>query len=526
MTGAQDSQRSGAWADLAQTTWDVVVIGGGVTGAGVFELAARRGLSCLLLEQHDFASGTSSKSGKLVHGGIRYLKQGQFKTTWHSVRAREHLLKLYPGLIEPLGFLYPLRRGSRTSRVLAKIGLTIYDLMAGRRDHRYLPEDEVFRSWPHLSREAARGAYLFHDALTDDARLVLRVIQAGRRLGGTARNYASAADLLRTADGRVRGVAVRDELSGRETEISSRVVISAAGAWTDEVRARLGHRPRLRKLRGSHLVFPRVKFPVSTAVGLTGPTDGRSMYVLPWEGVTIMGTTDLDHEASLEGEPSITPAEGDYLLTTIRHWFPELDLSESDVTATFAGIRPVVDTGKADPSKESREHVVWAEKHLVAVTGGKLTTFGLLAEDALAAAGSWLGGAGQARTPAETASGRDDPRADLSPQAWDRLVGRYGPAARELPAESGELTEIPGTDVLWAELSWAAAREDVRHLDDLLLRRVRLGLQLPGGGAEILDRVRTLIGPRLDWDEDTWRRETERYRREWRRHFSPELIRP
>jgi glycerol-3-phosphate dehydrogenase len=511
--------------ELPRKTWDIIVIGGGIVGAGILNLASGLGFSGLLLERRDFASGSSSKTGKLVHGGIRYLKQGQVGTTWHSVRERERLLKTYPGLIAPLPFLYPLRRGSRMGRLVVEIGLTIYDLMAGRRDHRHLAHDELLKLTPVLDREAVRGGFLFHDALTDDARLVFRVLDSGRRRGGTALNYVEVNGFLSTADGRVRGVAARDVLTGAEAEISSRVVISAAGAWTDEVRRPLGHRPRLRKLRGSHLIFPARKFPLAVAVGLTGPVDGRSMYALPWEGVTIMGTTDLDHDRSLNEEPSITPAEGDYLLTTIRHWFGGLDLSESDAISTTAGIRPVIDTGKADPSRESRDHVVWAENGLVAITGGKLTTFGLLAADALKAARTWLETPKkpEARGPAET-----EAPPDLDPEAWHRLEFRYGPASEDLvrDAAPGELTAIPGTDALWAELAWAAGHEDVRHLDDLLLRRVRAGLVLPGGGMDLLDRVREVIGPRLSWDEDRWRREIERYGRVWRAHYSPELTRP
>ncbi|MBU1741005.1 MAG: glycerol-3-phosphate dehydrogenase/oxidase [Proteobacteria bacterium] len=514
-------------SELPKTTWDVIVVGGGITGAGVFELAGRRGLSCLLLEQGDFASGTSSKSGKLVHGGIRYLKQGQFQTTWHSVRERERLLKRFPGLVAPLTFLYPIRRGSPTGRLLAKIGLSLYDLMAGRRDHRHLSLEGLLALAPSLSQSATHDGYSFHDALTDDARLVLRVIEAGRVGGNAALNYVAARDLLRTIQGEVRGVAAEDILTGASAEIEARVVINAAGAWTDDLRARLGLSRRLRRLRGSHLVFSGKKFPLRAAVGLAGPVDSRSMYVLPWEGVTLMGTTDLDHQGSLDQEPSITPVEGDYLLTTIRHWFEDLDLTEADVMSTFAGVRPVVDTGKADPSKESREHVVWADQGLVTVTGGKLTTFGLLARDALAAAGPWLDGGDGARPPEEEAS--DVPPAPaLDPSVWTRLAARYGRRAPALveAAPSRDLEAVPGTDVLWAELSWAAGREDVRHLDDLLLRRVRLGLLLPEGGADLLDRVQAAAGPVLGWDEDRWRQERERYGRLWRCHYSPELIRP
>ncbi len=363
--------------------WDVIVVGGGITGAGVLREASRRGMRCLLLEQRDFAWGTSSRSGKMVHGGLRYLRQGQAKTTWHSVRERERLLREYAGLVEPLGFLVPLYAGKRWEPLLLKVGLSLYDLMALRRSHRRYNALDLSLLVPSLRRDGLLGGFWYRDARTDDARLVLWAIKEGVALGGAALNYARVEALLRDRRGRVCGVAVRDVVTGRTMEVEAQVVINAAGAWTDRVRSWTGAPPRLRRLRGSHLVFPRWRFPLFQAVGFSHPRDGRLVYAFPWEQVTLVGTTDVDHDQPLDREPRMSQSEGEYLLEGIGKAFPSLELTAEDVMSTFSGVRPVVGTGRRDPSREPRDHVVWAEDGMVTVAGGKLTTFSLLARDAL-----------------------------------------------------------------------------------------------------------------------------------------------
>lgn len=520
--------RSKIWEELGRP-WDVIVIGGGITGAGVFREAAALGLRCLLLEQRDFAWGTSSRSGKLVHGGLRYLSQGQLKTTWHSITARENLLRERSGLVEPLGFLAPDFESSRLEPLMLKAGLAVYDLLAARWSHRRYGPGDMLLMAPGLKEAGLSGGYRYHDARTDDARLVLRIIREGARLGGAALNYAPVKDLCRERAGRVRGVLVGDGITGATREVYGQVIINATGVWVDQLRSRLGAPLRMRPLRGSHLIFPHWRIPLAQAVSFRHPRDGRYIYVFPWEGVTLAGTTDVDHEASLDHEPRISKGEGSYLLEGVREIFPSRHLTERDVLSTFAGVRPVVNTGKKDPSRESRDHCVWTDQGMVTVTGGKLTTFGILARETMARARKWLSSpAGPAvksksqyRTPGNSLLLRE-----LGGTTLRRLAGRYGD---DLEGVINEIHRwgpefVPGTGTLWAELSWSAAHEEVAHLEDLLLRRVRLGLLLPRGGHEILRQIGEKVAPLLGWDTLQWKDEATRYQSLWREAYSPDLL--
>lgn len=509
--------RERIWAGL-EGPWDIVVIGGGITGAGILYEAARMGVAVLLLEKDDFASGTSSKSGKLVHGGLRYLKQGQVRITWHSVRERERLLRQLPGLVEPLGFLLPIDSDDRRGRLLCGAGLAAYDVIAGRRTHRFYPGDAFAALVPHVRRENLGGGFRFEDAQTDDARLVLRVIKEAVDNGAVALNYARVEGLLRDSAGHVQGVTVRDRVTGKPATVRAASVINATGAWGDSIRAEVGRGPRLRPLRGSHLVFPAVRFPVSQAVSFLHPCDRRPVYAFPWENITLMGTTDVPHDGDVDGA-AISADEAAYLLEAARYMFPSLELQDSDVISAFAGVRPIVNTGAADPSRESREHAVWLESGLLTVTGGKLTTFRVLARDALRAAARRLPrGSGRAGPPAHMAgSGHDVPSSDR------RLKGRYGDDAVEVIrcARGGELDPIPGTPYTWSELRWAARAEGVVHLADLLLRRLRMGLLLPSGGADLLPRVKEIVVSELGWDDGRWKQELADYLAAWNDYYSP-----
>lgn len=515
--------RDSVWEQLG-TERDIIVIGGGITGAGILREAARAGLRVLLVEARDFAWGTSSRSSKLVHGGLRYLAQGKLRLTLESVREREHLLEDGPGLIDPLGFLLATHKGDRPGRWTYKAGLSLYDLMALQWTHRrYRPED--FRMLaPRITPDRLEGGFRYGDAQTDDARLVLRLIREAVADGGLAINYVAAIGLIRE-DGAVRGVRLRDAVTGREAEARARVVINATGAWADHLRAQVGGEARIRPLRGSHLIIPAWRLPLAQAVSFLHPIDHRPVFLFPWEGVTLVGTTDLDHDAPLDEEPRISPEEVAYLMAAIQHQFPACNITLDDVIATFAGVRPVIGTGKDDPSKESREHVVWQEDGLLTVTGGKLTTFRLIALDALRAVRDRLPELADlsADHPVLAAIDVDLPGAEsLPPATRRRLLGRYGADAPALAAaaEPGELEPIPGTRTLWAELRWAARAEGVVHLDDLLLRRVRLGLLLPEGGAGQMARIRAICQPELGWNDARWESEEAAYRALWRAAYS------
>ncbi len=513
--------REAAWSSLPQP-WDIIIIGGGITGAGILALAARMDLRVLLLEQGDFASGTSSRSSKLVHGGLRYLKHMQLKLTRESVQERQYLLHAASGLVTGMNFVYPVYEGDSPGAWMIELGLGVYTRMSsGAGGYRELQAVDLLMLAPGLRQRGLESAYLYGDAQTDDARLVLRVLHDALLAGqgqAVALNYARVVGLAR-ANGRVAGVQVRDLLTGNEAEATASVVINATGAWADHLRGMVGAGPRLRPLRGSHLFFPHDRFPIYQAIAMLHPDDGRPVFAYPWEGVVLLGTTDVDHKTDLDAEPGISAAEAGYLLRAAQSYFPDLGLTPADVISTQAGVRPVVDTGKTDPSAETREHVAWAEQGLLTVTGGKLTTFRLIALDALAAAREMNPDLPKAndRLPVLEAVDATQPLPDLDPRLARRLAprlwGRYGAAAPALVAHSPDLlTPIPGAPYLWAELAWSAQHEAIAHLDDLLLRRFRLGILLPDGGQGLVPRLGALSG----WDEARWLAESERYRQVWR----------
>ncbi|MFA9218882.1 MAG: glycerol-3-phosphate dehydrogenase/oxidase, partial [Sphingomonadaceae bacterium] len=483
-----------ALPEVLARDWDLIVIGGGITGAGILLEAARRGLNVLLVEQRDFAWGTSSRSSKLVHGGLRYLKEGQFGLTRESVHEREHLLQQAAGLVEPQSFAFGSYRGRKPGRKMFLFGLKIYDLLAGRglRQRHFYGREELAALAPNIGADGLQGGMVYTDAKTDDARLVLRVLQEARHHGGVAVNYLAVQTLLRDGAGQVHGALLRDGLSGAEQAVHARLVISATGVWADGLRAQGGAAPRLRPLRGSHLVLPAWRLPLAQAVSLMHPADGRPVFAYPWEGVTLVGTTDVDHQQNLAREAAITRAEVDYLMAALQAQFPQLMLDESDILASYAGVRPVIDSGQKDPSREGRDHALWLEQGLLTVTGGKLTTFRVIALDALKLAATLLPHWHPDLTPVPV-FGAALPlhfSRQLSVTQALRLQGRYGAQAQALidAAQDGELETIPGTETLWVQLRWAARCEAVHKLEDLLLRRSRIGIQLRGGGVEMLAR--------------------------------------
>lgn len=509
-------ERDALWNELNRP-WDVIVIGGGITGAGIFREATRLGLQTLLVEQRDFAWGTSSRSSKLVHGGLRYLRQGKVGLTRAAVQEREQLLAEGPGLIEPLGFLLANYRGDQLGRFALAGVLSLYDLLAWQWSHQYYSAADFRLLAGHLRPNALKGGFSYGDAQTDDARLVLRVMAEGVADGGRAVNYAKVESLLADPAGQVIGVRLVDQVQTCCLELSGRVIINATGVWADQLRQQLQLTPHLRPLRGSHLIFPAWRFPVAQAISFAHPLDGRHVVAFPWEGVTVIGTTDVDHQMSLDQEPAIGPQEVAYLMAAVTSHFPDLALGLDDIVATFAGVRPVVSSGdRVDPSKESRDHVVWQEDGLLTVTGGKLTTFRLIAQDALRAVRHRLGELPTLRDDMpmlNQVSGEIPAGTTLDPSSWRRLTGRYGALAEQVvgAARPGELQPIPGTAILWVELRWAARSEAVVHLDDLLLRRVRLGLLLPEGGGTHLERIRQICQPELGWDDSRWQAEVVAY---------------
>ena len=506
-----------------QDEWDLVVVGGGITGAGILLEASRMGVKALLVERNDFASGTSSRSSKLVHGGLRYLKEGRLYLTYISVRERERLIKEAQGLVEPLDFMTPVYSNRSPGRLSLEAGLRIYDLMSHRRDHRFYGQNEFSMRVPCVKQENLQGGFRFRDAQVDDARLVLRVINEALLWGGQAINYAGAVEISRNERGDVAGVVIKESETGETKQLLTRAVINATGSWAENIHPSPDQSLHLRPLRGSHLVFPGWAFPFPEAVTFFHPADRRPIFIIPWEGAVIYGTTDVDHKNDLLLEPVISEGEISYLMDGLNAFFPSLEVSLKDAISSYAGIRPVLSRKHLAPSKESREHVVWIDRGLVTITGGKLTTFRELAADALKAAMPFLPSVKPAENEVVFRPSPDvvtDNR--ISALLLRRLIGRYGDGAREIITDSSpeDLLNIPGTNTVWAEIRYAAKHEAIRHLEDLLLRRVRIGLTTPEGGKEHIGRIKKLCAPVLPWDENKWNEEITLYLEKWRRAHS------
>ena len=352
--------------------------------------------------------------------------------------------------------------------------------------------------------------------------------------GGTALNYAKVSELLGDETGKVDGVVVEDQnlADPKKIELQAKVVINAAGPWSDEVRATISDQIKIRKLRGSHLVLPFAKVPLSHAITLYHPDDGRALFALPWEGTLLVGTTDLDHPqaAGVPGdEPYCTEQEVDYLLRAINFAFPAVDVGREDIISSMAGLRPIISSGAEDPSDESRAHQVWEEDGLVSIGGGKITVFRIMARVALNAARKYLGNIpeftmkSQFFNPLPQTLVAEDMDDCFDVDTMNYLSGRYGLELGEMMAagKAGDFCRIAPLPNIWAEIRWAIQAEGIVHLDDLLLRRVRLGLLLPNGAEEMMPKIKAEFTEELQWSEATWEKEYARYRKIWEQAYAP-----
>lgn len=519
--------------ELAAQTWDLIVVGGGITGAGVIREAAKRGWRCLLVEQHDFAWGTSSRSSKMVHGGLRYISQGQFGLTRDSVRERQRLLDEEVGLVEPLPFLYPHYQGEFPGRWLFSALLRLYDAFAGQSLQQFHPPWQLPIWQAGLQPQGLEGASQFQDGLTDDARLVMHVLAEARALGACVVSHLRLLEPVYTeavaaqGERQVSGVRLEDTLNGETFELSCRALAQATGVWTNA--AELSQQQQvIRPLRGSHLLLPSWRLPVSQALSFQHPQDKRLMFIYPWEGATVIGTTDVDHRADLEQEAAISQGEVDYLLAGCAKVFADAQITERDVLSCWSGVRPVViKQGAAmhQPSAESREHVLWTQPGYVSLAGGKLTTFRLLALEMLQACAGFNGCSMQETEHAKNLYSTrplDDCLPTLSSSMRRRLYGRYRASWPEFSRVLQQVgtQRVCDTSIFWAELVFACEHELVIHLDDLLLRRTRFGLLLPQAGVALLGQVRELCQPRLAWDDQRWLQEQQRYLNIYQQFYS------
>jgi glycerol-3-phosphate dehydrogenase len=509
-----------------ESEWDVIIIGGGITGAGVLREAMRMGYRALLVEQQDFSWGTSSRSSKMIHGGLRYLGSGDYKLTMHSLKERERLHKEIPGLVDRMNFYFGMRKGVFPGRWLFSCLLWVYDRIAGIKSFGYCDADLSKQYFDGLGGDDLQGACYYTDGITDDSRLVMRVLQESVNNGASALNYTKVEKLV-LEEGEVKGVRLKDQEDpdGATIEVRARVVINATGAWADKLRNNVNSEKRVRPLRGSHLVISQDRLPLGGVYSFFHPVDRRSVFIFPWEGATAIGTTDLDHNGGLDEEACITSAEIDYLLEGVNKEFPEKYISREDVISTWSGVRPVIGSERSkDPSKERRDHAVWFDKGLVTVSGGKLTTFRLIALDALAAAKSKL------PTPGKITNDDIFAVVDITPKQlmptdiiWgQRLLGRYGAGAQALldAAPKHQHKRLAGTEFCLAECRWAIQQEATVHLDDLMLRRTRLGLLLRDGGEELFEIIKPLFQEIVAWDETKWAAEVARYRNILQRYYS------
>jgi glycerol-3-phosphate dehydrogenase len=521
--------RSDAVAALRSERFDLVVVGGGITGAGVALDAATRGYSVALVEKADYASGTSSRSSKLVHGGLRYLQNFDLGLVREALLERQLMVRLAPHLVRPLPFVVAAFDGARPDRMVG-VGLNLYDAMArggrGRQDgdwaperHRVIGGDEVVELLPALAPRAPTSGYLFYDCQTDDSRLVLTVLGEAERFGAVCANRLEVTDLV-DEGGRTSGVWVRDALSGERFPVRAANVVNATGVWADRLRPEELHDeaevPRIRPSRGTHVVLARETLPLD-AGAIVPAGGGRAIFALPWLGSTLVGTTDNEHDA--EDLDHVLPDDGDiaYLLDAVNAYFGSA-IGREDIAGTYAGVRPLISTG--DPKKSvdiSRKAELYeTSSGMITITGGKLTTWRRMAKMTVDRLVEREARTAPCRTQdvplGQAVEAAELPRVEGVPeQAYERLARRYGHAAHEVlavAAERGELAQpivAGGPPDLLAEAAYAARREQAISVGDALLRRTRIALQAAGAVADpegaTARRVAAAMVPALGWDE-------------------------
>ena len=517
---------------LTDETFDIVVVGGGITGVGVALDAASRGLRTALVERDDFASGTSSKSSKLVHGGLRYLQQGEVRLVYEALHERQRLRKNAPHLVRILPFMIPiLTRDGVVSRKIARLmgsSMWMYDLTGGwriGRFHKRLKKDAAFAHLPTMPKERLASAYLYYDATADDARLCLTVARTAAAHGAVVANGCSVVEITRDPAGQATGVVV--EADGRRISVGAKVVVNAAGVWSDDVRAlaEATNPDSIRPAKGVHITVPWNKVRNDIAVVIPVPKDKRSLFVVPWgplpDGTfqhTYVGTTDTDYHGSVD-DPQCTKDDIDYVLRALNASVTT-GVTADDITGVWAGLRPLVKTGvSARTADLSRRHrVVGNEAGVITVTGGKLTTYREMAEDTVDAVLDRLGRSAKCRTkrlPLLGSVGFHEP-ASGSPDA--HLASRYGTEISEIQAlisADPSLGEplVTGLPYVRAEAIHAVRDEMARTLDDVLSRRTRARLFDRHASVVAAESVALLIAPELGWSIDRQAEEVSAYRR-------------
>jgi len=550
--------RAEMW-DLLGSEVDVLVVGGGVTGAGVARDAARRGLTVALVEQEDLAYGTSSRSSKLVHGGLRYLETYEFGLVFESVSERRILMDLAPHLVNPLGFVFPVYEGSKHNLFIINAGMWLYDglsLFRSPKIHKKLKPAEVAELEPGLRQEGLEGAPLYYDCSTDDARLTLETALDAAEEGAVIATYARVERFLEDDTGRVAGAVIRDRVTGETKEVHAHAVVNATGPWTDRTLAlrkgedveSAGH-GLLRPTKGVHVVVDTEKLPVRHAVVCFHPTDSRVLFAIPWGDRTYIGTTDTDYQGD-PADVAATAEDVDYLLAAANTYFPDNQLEPTDVISTWAGLRPLMappgdDHGESvNESAVSREHRIMVGRDgLITIAGGKLTTYRRMAAEVTDTVVRLL------RISGHLPENLSDPRTDSAP-----LVGAVGwpddddhaAVAKQVRAVSGDtmpediarhLTDsygmraltmaercaadaslmerlIPGRPEVLVQVDWAMEQELAHSLTDVMIRRTQLYYRDIDQGLSAVDVVATRMADGLGWDDARREEECARYRAE------------
>lgn len=519
--------RQGIILELGRERFDILVVGGGITGAGIARDAAMRGYKVALVDKGDYASGTSSKSSKLVHGGVRYLELYEFGLVFEASRERRTLLQIAPHLVQALPFLFPVYKDARWKPWMIDVGMWLYDALATFRNvkrHRMYSSKEIKQLMPGIDTGNISGGAYYYDAQVDDARLTLETIRAAFSHGACVTNYVQVDELLKE-NGKVVGVRAHDAGSGQALDIHARVVVNATGPWTDTL-LQLddpGAARRLRPTKGVHIFVPRAKIGGTNAVAFPAHSDGRLMFVIPWGDFSIIGTTDTDYEGDYD-KVYADEADVDYCLAAANHAFPDSPIEKSDVISAYAGLRPLVLQLGKSATKTSREHEIWtAESGLTTIAGGKLTTYRSMAQELVDIVAKRLRDefdvqpqrqCETAQTPLIEANGlllRDGqlpPLSGASGLAEDvvtHLIHSHGPEYSrilEIAKRETALTErvVDGLPYIWAEIPYAIEQEMAVTPSDILSRRMHILNEARDHGIAAAPQVAMRLGKFLGWD--------------------------
>ncbi len=542
---AHATARQERFAALASRTFDVLVVGGGITGCGIARDATLRGLSVALVDKGDFASGTSSRSSRLIHGGVRYLETGQIHLVFESSAERRRLLRLAPHLVRPLAFTWPVYDDARISRWKLGAGLLAYDALSMFRNvarHERLSAGAVLTREPMLRADGLRGGARYFDATTNDARLTLANALDAAEQGATVLNHVAVTG-LRIEAGKIVGATVLDQLSGERSNVHARVVVNATGPWSDALRmldatatTDAPSTPAVRGSKGTHIAVSRARIGNRDALTLLAPQDGRVMFVLPSGSFAIVGTTDTYTPASPDGVRA-TNADVRYLLESANRYFPKASLDESDVISAWAGIRPLLPADGASPGRVSREHAVSVSAHgLVSITGGKLTTYRIMAADVVRVVLERLGRRADRRSPtrdrplpggdfssidaviaAATRSTADEPLAAHLVRAYG---SRWAAVIQDIHSTDGSERVVDDLPYTMGELRYAVRYEMASTIGDLLIRRTHLAHETRDHGLAGASRAADAVASLLGWDATARARALDDYAAEASRIFT------